>query len=217
MGDVIKRTVIVVCRPTTERLSMKTNSSGGGVGTSAPSYDVFINGMRKYSSTDIKKVILLLLGLGFTVPQVADNLGLDDAYVEQVNNQYEAEERQKMLDNFEFEHSPHHNTEYVTATVYHAVPEQTDRSPMITADGTDVSGMDLSDARIIAVSRDLLKRNGGHYNFGDRVVVNGAGEMDGVWTIRDTMNDRFTKKIDFLVPEYIKGGKWENVSITPLS
>lgn len=217
MGDVIKRTVIVVCRPTTERLSMKANNRGVGVVAQTPSYDVFINGMRKYSSTDIKKVILLLLGLGFTTPQVSNNLGLDEAYVEQVNKMYAEEERQRMLDEFEFEHAPHHQTEYVTATVYHAIPEQTDMSPMITADGTDVSGMDLMDERIIAVSRDLLKRNGGNYSFGDRVVVHGAGELDGVWTIRDTMNDRFTKKIDFLVPEYITGGKWDNVSITPLT
>ena len=32
--------------------------------------------------------------------------------------------------------------------------------------------------------------------------------------VRDRMHKRWRKRIDFLVPESIKGGKWENVILT---
>ena len=48
--------------------------------------------------------------------------------------------------------------------------------------------------------------------FGD-VYVEGAGDMDGFWTIEDRMNKRWTKRIDFLVDYEVKGGKWDNVKI----
>ena len=45
------------------------------------------------------------------------------------------------------------------------------------------------------------------------VVVSNAGEMNGLWVIRDRMNKRWTNRIDFLVDETMKGGKWTNVKI----
>jgi len=45
------------------------------------------------------------------------------------------------------------------------------------------------------------------------VVVSNAGDMDGLWVIRDRMNKRWTKRIDFLVDTSLKGGKWNNVTI----
>ncbi len=38
--------------------------------------------------------------------------------------------------------------------------------------------------------------------------------MNGVWTVEDRMNRRFTNKIDFLVDNNIVLGKWHNVKIT---
>ena len=48
--------------------------------------------------------------------------------------------------------------------------------------------------------------------FGKRVLVEGADFMDGVYTVEDRMNRRWTK-IDFLVNESMRGGKWEDIKI----
>ena len=64
--------------------------------------------------------------------------------------------------------------------------------------------------RIIAVSRDLEALG---FTMNKTVVVSNAGDMNGLWVIRDRMNKRWTKRIDFLVDETLKGGKWTNVKI----
>ena len=64
--------------------------------------------------------------------------------------------------------------------------------------------------RIIAVSRDLEAKG---FKMNSIVVVSNAGDMDGLWVIRDRMNKRWTNRIDFLVDETLKGGKWNNVKI----
>ncbi len=64
--------------------------------------------------------------------------------------------------------------------------------------------------RIIAVSRDLESKG---FTMNKLVVVSNAGKMNGIWVIRDRMNKRWTNRIDFLVDETMKGGKWTNVKI----
>ena len=100
----------------------------------------------------------------------------------------------------------------VTATIYHAVPEQTDSTPNITASGYEINMKDPLSDRIIAVSWDL--ENEYKFKMGDMVHISGTGVLDGIWFVRDRMNKRFRKRIDFLVPQAMKGGKWENVIIT---
>jgi len=98
----------------------------------------------------------------------------------------------------------------VTATIYHAVPEQTDSTPHITASGKHINMEDPQSHRWMAVSRDLEDLG---FTFGVKVCVTGTGDLDGVWTVQDRMNKRFTNRIDFLVNKKLKGGKWENVRI----
>ena len=98
---------------------------------------------------------------------------------------------------------------FVTATIYHAVEEQTDSTPNITASGYEINMADPLSDRIIAVSWDLENVYG--FKMGDMVHVSGTGVLDGIWFVRDRMNKRFRKRIDFLVPQAMKGGKWENV------
>jgi len=98
----------------------------------------------------------------------------------------------------------------VTATIYHAVPEQTDSTPHITASGKHINMKDPQSHRWIAVSRDLEDAG---LTFGVKVCVTGAGQLDGVWIVQDRMNARFTNRIDFLVDKKLKGGKWENVKV----
>jgi len=59
----------------------------------------------------------------------------------------------------------------VTVTMYHPVPEQTDSTPNITADGTVFRIENASDYRYIAVAQNMLIRNGGFLDYGDWVIV----------------------------------------------
>ena len=98
----------------------------------------------------------------------------------------------------------------VTATIYHATPEQTDSTPDITASNKKIDLSNPLKHRWIAVSRDLEAKG---LTFGVKVCVTGAGDLDGVWTVQDRMNKRWKHRIDFLVNEDLKGGKWENVRV----
>lgn len=64
--------------------------------------------------------------------------------------------------------------------------------------------------RIIAVSRDLEAKG---FKMNSVVLVSNAGEMNGLWVIRDRMNKRWENRIDFLVDTTMKYGKWNNVKI----
>ena len=98
----------------------------------------------------------------------------------------------------------------VTATIYHATPEQTDSTPDITASNKRIDMSNPLKHRWIAVSRDLEAKG---LTFGVKVCITGAGDLDGIWTVQDRMNRRWSHRIDFLVNEDLKGGKWENVRV----
>ena len=99
-----------------------------------------------------------------------------------------------------------------TATVYNAVPEQTNSEPTVTASGRRITG-DVAQLRWLAMERTMMARHGIHY--GDTVLVKGTGLYDGKWVVEDTMSSRYAgqDKIDFLVPADIKLGKWNNVEV----
>ena len=85
----------------------------------------------------------------------------------------------------------------VIATCYHAVASQTNDDPLTTADGTRIESTGAAyDQRILAVSRDLLPV----LPYGTQVVVEcDREEINGVWTIHDTMNARYENTVDFLL------------------
>ena len=98
----------------------------------------------------------------------------------------------------------------VTATVYHAVPEQCDKDCLVTASGAKISSAESAyEHRYLAVSRDLLDV----FPYGTMVEVSGCGELDGVYTVADTLNKRYKGYIDILINPDMKGGKWEGVRI----
>lgn len=103
----------------------------------------------------------------------------------------------------------------VTATVYYPEQHQTDRNPLITADGSRINPKNPKKHRWIALSRDMLARWGGDIHYGDTVWVHGiSDELDGQYIVRDTMNRRFTNRIDILVGRKDKiYGRWDNVKI----
>ena len=86
----------------------------------------------------------------------------------------------------------------VYATMYHPVLGQCDDSPDVTADQTKIPNIDsCSHLNWLAVSQDLLWFNDGPIRYGDTVYVE-AGHKTGYYIVRDAMNKRFKKKIDFL-------------------
>lgn len=87
----------------------------------------------------------------------------------------------------------------VTATVYQAVPGQTDDEPFVTADNSHIKPQYGSKKRWMALSNDLLARWGGQFQYGDKVRVQGiSSQLDGVYTVHDTMNKRHHHCIDIL-------------------
>ena len=104
----------------------------------------------------------------------------------------------------------------VTATMYNAVTGQCDADPLTTAGMYKINPNRASEHKWIAVSRDLLKRWGGVFNYGDKVYIKGAGHKDGIYTIVDTMNKRFRNRIDFLETKGTKHYKYNDVLLAKL-
>ena len=98
--------------------------------------------------------------------------------------------------------------------MYRPTRYETDSSPNITADGTRINISKAGSYRYIAVSRDMLTRWGGPFDYGDYVVIEGTKDHDGIWQIKDTMNPRFTNRIDFLCDLDAKPFKYDNVMLT---
>ncbi len=102
---------------------------------------------------------------------------------------------------------------HVTVTMYQPVRYQTDSTPNILADGTRIRVHKASDYKFIAVSRNLLKRFGGQFQFGDFVLLQGTYTKDGFYQVRDTMNPRFVDRIDILESPGVKPYKYEKAKI----
>ena len=71
-----------------------------------------------------------------------------------------------------------HYDEYgieVDVTMYQPVYPQTDMTPNITADGTRIRISKASQYKFVALSRNLLKRWGGPFDYGDFILLKGAG------------------------------------------
>ena len=88
----------------------------------------------------------------------------------------------------------------VTVTTYNPTKQQTDSTPNITADGTKFKTWKATEYRYVALSRDLLARWGGPFDYGDYVVIEGTdgGKWDGIYQVRDTMNPKWTNRVDIL-------------------
>lgn len=100
------------------------------------------------------------------------------------------------------------------ATVYNAVPKQCNNDVVHTASMFKLNLGDVLSQRVIAMERTYMAELG--LKYGDVVYVEGTGKWDGAWQIQDTMNKRFAgiHKIDILVPNNIKTGKWNGVKIS---
>jgi len=106
----------------------------------------------------------------------------------------------------------------VIGTMYSPTREQCDATPNITADGTRINPKIASNYRYVALSRDLLKRWGGPFDYGEYITVEGTnkGKHDGIWQVRDTMNPKWLKRVDFLMTDGTRPFKYNEIKITKL-
>ena len=101
----------------------------------------------------------------------------------------------------------------VNVTMYQPVYPQTDKTPDITADGTKIRISKASEYKFVALSRNLLKRWGGPFDYGDFILIKGTKNKDGVYQVRDTMNPKWVNVVDILESINVKPYKYENVHI----
>lgn len=104
----------------------------------------------------------------------------------------------------------------VIGTVYNAVPAQCKADCSTTANNFRLNLKNPGAHRIVAIERTMEKKWGVHQ--GDIIYVKGTDNLDGVWQVQDRMNKRFAgqPKIDFLVNNNRKTGKWNNLKIYKL-
>lgn len=99
---------------------------------------------------------------------------------------------------------------------YNAVKSQCSRNHLITADGSkiDLGKLERGELWWCAVSRDMPTKNGGKFEFGDRLEVISADPIiSGIYKIHDTTGPRFSRHVDILMPKRINKGKWTDVKI----
>jgi hypothetical protein len=101
------------------------------------------------------------------------------------------------------------------ATTYNVDVEQCDNDPLTTADGSRIDTVALANGELrwCALSRDLIYDEErqklhdydttifrGFFLFGDTIVVESISspQINGKWCVRDCMNKRYKRSIDFL-------------------
>ena len=91
----------------------------------------------------------------------------------------------------------------VTVTTYNPTRAQCDNTPNQTADGTIIKPWLATKYRYVALSRDLIARWGGPFEYGDYIVIEGTdgGKWDGIYQVRDTMNPKWVKRVDILTTD----------------
>ena len=104
----------------------------------------------------------------------------------------------------------------VDVTMYQPDKIQCDDTPNITADGTRIRINKASQYKFVALSRNLLKRWGGPFDYGDFVLLKGTGGKDGVYQVRDTMNPKWVNVVDILESLDVTPYKFENCDIFKL-
>ena len=101
----------------------------------------------------------------------------------------------------------------VDVTMYQPTYYQTDSDPDVTADGTKIRISKASEYKFVALSRNLLKRWGGQFDYGDFIYIKGTKDKDGVYNVRDTMNPKWVNVVDILESTHVQPYKYENVHI----
>jgi len=157
-------------------------------------------------TTAIAFVILVVLVNGFFSINVLES-----------NKLFYSGEIDKVLEkNFELQDELKEFYKYgieVDVTMYQPVYPQTDKTPDITADGTRNRISKASEYKFVALSRNLLKRWGGPFDYGDFILIRGTDHKDGVYQVRDTMNKKWVNVVDILESKNVKPYKFTGVQL----
>ena len=119
----------------------------------------------------------------------------------------------------------------VIGTVYNPEVSQCDANPYELADGTNIRHKNINKLRYVALSRDLIKNEyranlfktknqwHGKIQFGDTIyVISDNKLLNGYWIVKDVMNSRYSRRIDFLQDRKTGFyGKWNNINIRLLT
>ena len=139
-----------------------------------------------------------------------------EAYKQMYSSKIERLESENSVLKDELSHYDEYGIE-VDVTMYQPVYPQTDKTPDITADGTRIRISKASDYKFVALSRNLLKRWGGPFDYGDFILLNGAGKKDGVYQVRDTMNPKWVNVVDILESTHVEPYKYTDAQIFKLN
>jgi len=104
----------------------------------------------------------------------------------------------------------------VDVTMYQPTYYQTDSDPDVTADGTKIRISKASEYKFVALSRNLLKRWGGPFDYGDFILIKGTKHKDGVYQVRDTMNPKWVNVVDILESKHVEPYKYTDAHIFKL-
>ena len=152
-------------------------------------------------------ILVVLLNGFFSVNMIEKNKRI---YNSQLNNQMAVTEtlRSELTEFYKY-------GVVVDVTMYRPTKHETDSTPNITADGTHIRISKASDYKFVALSRNLLKRWGGPFDYGDFILIKGTTDShkDGVYHVRDTMNPKYVNYVDILESKNVKPYKYENVHI----
>ncbi len=170
--------------------------------------------MRRKSMITINKAIAAVVAVTLVNGIVSTNLF--ESYKNMYKDKIEHLESENSILQKELDHYNQYGIE-VDVTMYQPVYPQTDRTPNITADGTKIRISKASDYKFVALSRNLLKRWGGPFDYGDFILLKGAGKKDGVYQVRDTMNPKWVNVVDILESESVQPYKYTDAQIYKLN
>ena len=152
-------------------------------------------------------ILVVLLNGFFSVNMIEKNKRI---YNSQLNNQIAVTEtlRSELTEFYKY-------GVVVDVTMYQPTLYQTDSTPNITADGTRIRISKASDYKYVALSRNLLKRWGGPFDYGDFILIRGTtdGHKDGVYNVRDTMNPKYVNYVDILESKHVQPYKYTDVHL----
>lgn len=159
--------------------------------------------------------VLVIVGIILVISIVISPAPKPKEIIWQSDEEYEYEQ---FLDSImkEEEELKDEKTIKVTATVYNPVESQCDSDPLVTADNSKIDFEKLNQGKLkwIAVSRDLRKQ----FKYGSKVRIRCKSDpsIDGIYEVRDTMNERYKFCIDILKPVGESKGKWHDVEVSSI-
>ena len=162
----------------------------------------------------INKAITAVVAVTLVNGIVSTNLF--ESYKNMYKDKIEHLENENSILQKELDHYNQYGIE-VDVTMYQPVYPQTDMTPNITADGTRIRISRASDYKFVALSRNLLKRWGGPFDYGDLILIKGTKHKDGVYHVRDTMNPKWVNVVDILESTHVEPYKYTDAQIFKLN